>query len=163
MKIETDRLIIRRLNTKDGRAMKEILTDFENSPAAVYDYRRPTDSEKIDMLMPIWVKNSRYYIISEKDSGKSIGFICIDKSADVGFNIHSAYHRKGYGYEAVSAFINYMRTKKHIKIFTAQAAVENTASVKLLEKLGFSETGREYIRFRQNRPEYECIKFKLIK
>lgn len=149
MKIETERLLIKPLTNNDGDAMLNILQDFENSPASSYDYPRPVQEDKINMLLRYWVKSGKYFMIYLKDTKEICGFLCYEDD-EVGFNIHTSYQRQGIGYEALTAFIEYMHSYRKKRHFTAQAALENISSVRLLEKAGFLLTGTEYISFRKN-------------
>ena len=164
MKIITQRLLIRPLAAEDNMNMYRILWDFEHSPAKPYDFPRPADIDKINLHIRYWVRSGKYFSIDLKETGETIGFICYEKD-EIGFSTISSSHRMGYGYEAVSAFIDFMHTTKKKKHFTAQAAAANTPSVRLLTKLGFSEKSREYVNFRKdekgNPIPCECINFEL--
>lgn len=160
MKIETERLAIQPLRIGDRKTMYLVLNDFENSEYRLYDYRPPTELEKIEKLINYWARSGRYFTVSLKNENKAIGFISLDGD-EIGFNIKSEYKRKGYGYEALTAFIEYMSQKRRIKHFTAQAALENIPSVKLLKKLGFTVESTEDVLFRDDCPSVQCGNFEL--
>ncbi len=60
-----------------------------------------------------------------------------DDIRDVGWIIDPKYQRLGYAYEAAKAMLDYMFSEVGIKEIRTAAAVENPASWKLMEKLGF--------------------------
>ena len=160
MKITTPRLIVRSLAEKDRMAMQRILADFENSDVYMYDYKAPTDINIIRALIPFWVKSRRYYAICLKKTGDIAGFLSMDDN-ELGFTMKSEHKRKGYCYEAASALLSYMYNKKDMDHFIAQAAADNIASVKLLEKLGFRPETLIDVQFRENMSPVECINFVL--
>jgi len=160
MKIITQRLVIRPLAVEDRQSMQRILTDFENSDVYMYDYKAPTDIETIRTLIPFWVKSRRYYTVCIQATGETAGFLSMDGD-ELGFTMKTSCKRKGYGYEAASALIEYLNRKKKMYCFTAQAASENTASVRLLRKLGFRAETVVDVKFRENLPAVECINFVL--
>lgn len=149
MKIRTNRLTIRSMLLTDNISMHNILLDFEASPAHKYDYPRPVEQDKINLLIRYWVRSNKYFMLDITATGETIGFVCYEDD-EIGFSIITKYHMQGYGYEALTAFIEYMTEHKGKKIFTAQAALDNTASVKLLEKAGFIRESEEYIAFRKD-------------
>ena len=160
MKIKTQRLVIRPLEINDWQAMQEILTDFENSDTFMYDYKAPTDTDAIRSLIPFWVKSKKYYAVIVIETGEIAGFLSMTGD-ELGFTMKTSCKRKGYGYEASMALLQYMCKKRGMNCFTAQAALENTASLKLLEKLGFRLESIIDIQFRKDMPAVESGNFVL--
>jgi ribosomal-protein-alanine N-acetyltransferase len=66
--------------------------------------------------------------------------------AEIGYELAAAYWRRGIMSEALAAVINYGWRSTNINRFEAFVMQGNTASAKLLEKLGFREEGilRDY-------------------
>lgn len=58
---------------------------------------------------------------------------------NVGWFLNPKYMRKGYGYEAAKAMIDYLFLECEIEEIVTYAAIENPASWKLMEKLGFTK------------------------
>lgn len=52
-----------------------------------------------------------------------------------------AYFKRGYGYEAAKAVLDYANDILNLPTILAFTVKENTASIKLLEKLGLKQTG----------------------
>ena len=74
--------------------------------------------------------------------------------------LNSNYHRKGYGYEAAHAFLDYLFKQKGARRIYAFTEENNIGSQKLCEKLGMRKEGlfKEYVSFVNNEdgtPIYE--------
>ena len=71
--------------------------------------------------------------------------------ADLGFAFLPQYERRGYGFESAEATMEHGRTKLGLKTVLAITSLDNDASGKLLEKLGFEfdktiESGEESLK-----------------
>ncbi|MTI17755.1 N-acetyltransferase [Rhodobacteraceae bacterium RKSG542] len=64
----------------------------------------------------------------------------------LGYWLGRDYHGNGYGYEAMSALIDWSFQTYDMPAIAARVLKENSRSQKLLKKLGFKETG-ECVRF----------------
>jgi RimJ/RimL family protein N-acetyltransferase len=60
------------------------------------------------------------------------------EDVDIGFAYLPAYRSKGYGFEAARAVLDYARGVLHIARVAAIVSAGNTASARLLEKLGLT-------------------------
>ena len=80
-------------------------------------------------------------------------------SAELGWIIHPGYHRRGFAYEAAHALIGYASEELGIRRFYAHCDTENTASGRLMEKLGMTLTeehgGRKNRLSDEERREYQ--------
>ena len=83
------------------------------------------------------------YPIITNDSGENIGYIQLCKLDDgtweIGYHIAKDFTGKGYATEAVKAFLPAMAKKLNIKEVYGICLAENTASVRVLEKYGFTQ------------------------
>ncbi len=80
--------------------------------------------------------------VALSDSDEPIGICGILKRdslphADLGYAILTRHCGHGYAYEAAVATLTYARTELGIERILAITALENPASIRLLEKLGF--------------------------
>ncbi|CAH9062154.1 hypothetical protein PSECIP111951_02635 [Pseudoalteromonas holothuriae] len=76
-----------------------------------------------------------------KKSLDIIGFIFIhpdNKNAQIGYLLGEPYWHKGYGSEALEALVQYYQKSGVIKVLHAGVSAEHFASIKLLEKVGFT-------------------------
>ena len=73
----------------------------------------------------------------------SCGFTWNEESsaAEVGYELASQFWRQGIMSEALRAILNYGFEVKEVKYVTAEIMLENVASRRLLEKLGFQSQG----------------------
>nr|WP_304654837.1 GNAT family N-acetyltransferase [Sporolactobacillus sp. STSJ-5] len=69
------------------------------------------------------------------------------RRAEIGYELHPHYWHKGYAKEAVTEVISYGFSDLHLTRIGAVVFTENTASNRLLMKLGFKKEGllRNYI------------------
>lgn len=61
------------------------------------------------------------------------------RHAALGYVLHPEYHRQGYGHEAAGALVNWLFAERRIRTIVARAYEPNTASIKLLQSLGFQQ------------------------
>ena len=84
------------------------------------------------------------YPIITNDISKNIGYIQLcqidDGSWEIGYHIAKQFTGQGYATEAVKAFLPAMAEKLNIKEVYGICLAENTASVRVLEKCGFTQT-----------------------
>ena len=77
------------------------------------------------------------------NEGQNIGYIQICKLEDgtweIGYHIAKNFTGKGYATEAVKAFLPAMAKKLNIEEVYGICLAENTASVRVLEKCGFTQ------------------------
>ena len=62
---------------------------------------------------------------------------------EIGYILNPDYWGQGLGSEAVAAVTDYGFKKRELPEVTAEVDPRNKASIRLLEKLGFDETGRK--------------------
>lgn len=85
-----------------------------------------------------------YPIITNED-GKNIGYVQLckleleDGAREIGYHIAKDFTGKGYATEAVKAFLPVMAQKINIKEVYGICLAENTPSVRVLEKCGFTQ------------------------
>ncbi len=84
------------------------------------------------------------YTVEIKNQGTAVGICGFVKREnldhpDLGFAFLPEYERRGYGLESAAACLNYGRKSLGLSRVLAITAPDNTASIGLLEKLGFSE------------------------
>ncbi len=100
----------------------------------------------IRMLHKKYRKNCCFtFGIYLRESNRLIGTVSIAeinynyKIAQIGYSLNEDYWHKGYAFEAVKAFMDFLFTKVGVERIEAKVMVENTASEKLLIKLGFTK------------------------
>ena len=147
MQINTPRLTITTFSPDMAQSVYENSQDDDTRrfvPDEVYDSVEEA-REAIEFLM------SRYesadgpfvYPIITNDSGENIGYIQLCKIDDgtweIGYHIAKDFIGKGYATEAVKAFLPAIVKKLNINEVYGICLAENTASVRVLEKCGFTK------------------------
>ena len=152
MLLKTERLIIRHIEPNDWKSIKEIWTDFNNSPFSQYDMPHNTDNEDVKNRISKWANASsgfEHIFFAVCLDNVVIGFFSFNirkDSHEIGYCFHSKYQGKGYAKESLEALIKYL-TEIGIKKFSAGTAINNIPSVSLLKSLDFILTGTEKISF----------------
>lgn len=147
MQIKTPRLTITTFSSGMAQTVYENSQDDDTRrfvPDEVYDSVEEA-REAIAFLM------SRYdstdgpfvYPIITNDGGCNIGYVQLckledDETWEIGYHIAQDFTGKGYATEAVKAFLPAMAKKLNIKEVYGICLAENTASVRVLEKCGFT-------------------------
>ncbi len=153
MPIHTERLILRKVLPSDWRAVQRIALDFAESPYVHYDHLMPTSDHAVQSVVRFFSESGMVWAAVLPGEDEIIGYVCTWPGEDVieiGYRFHSAHHRQGYGYEAVSAVMMHLNEKHGGCVFRAGTALDNTPSVRLLAKLGFTLTGTEVISFHKD-------------
>lgn len=147
--IGTERLLLREITTEDVSGIYKLLSDQEVVKHDTFDLF--TDIKQAEDLVS-WFRDSFmkkraiFWGITLKTRSEIIGFckceIEIPKvRADLGYDLRSDYWNQGIMTETLDAIIKY--TLKTINVNRVEAAVsmENSASIRVLEKVGFVKEG----------------------
>ena len=147
LKLETERLLLRRYHPNDATQCFAFLS---NEHDAYMDCSKAFTEmdEEYHELVALFGQRETQYMIVLKESDEVIGTVNVfadDSRAvdtmEVGYSIAHAHQRKGYAYEALSALLGLLQDDLCLEMVTAGILPENTASEKLLQKLGFQREG----------------------
>lgn len=155
---ETDRLLLKVLNPHD---VKKVL-QFQIENRELFEKYEPDRSENFytlshqeSLLRFEWklaLKHStiRFYVFRKDNPEKIIGTICFHdiarsfySCAEVGYKFAADAHHQGYATEALQKGIQIMFEELELHRINARVMPENTASIRLLERLGFVQEGLE--------------------
>ncbi|MCD7900236.1 MAG: GNAT family N-acetyltransferase [Bacteroides sp.] len=148
--IKTDRLIIRLAIPDDAEAIYSYRSDFiENKyqgwyPDSVdeirdYIHNMPQTMDVADICFQ--------FVIIIADENRLIGDMGIvftnhDKmQAEIGCTLHKKFHGRGFATEALKAMVNFLFEKLNKHRIIASIDPRNTASIQLIERLGFRKEG----------------------
>ena len=146
MQIKTERLTITTFSLDMAQSVYENSRDDDTRrfvPDEVYDTVEEA-REAIEFLMSQYdsVDGPFVYPVLTKD-GQNIGYVQLckleDGSQEIGYHIAKDFTGKGYATEAIKAFLPAMAHKLNIKEVYGICLAENTASVRVLEKCGFTQ------------------------
>jgi RimJ/RimL family protein N-acetyltransferase len=139
--LRTERLLLRRARWDDLTAIHGLLS---NSRALRY-WSSPahTDIEQTERWLTSMIEadpaKSDDFVVTLR--GEVIGKLGAWLLPEIGYLLNPSHWGKGYAREGLAAFIARRRALGSSEL-TADVDPRNTSSLKLLEHLGFSETGR---------------------
>jgi ribosomal-protein-alanine N-acetyltransferase len=142
MEIRTERLLLRRPDVNDLDAMFEIMSNpvamryWSTLPHASRDVTRPW----LDQMIARTATGGEDFII--EFDGRVIGDVGAGRLPDFGFMIHPDYWGRGFATEASAAFIEHAFRNTAATELLADVDPRNAASLRVLDRLGFKETGR---------------------
>ena len=139
--IRTERLLLRRPVDADLEAMFGVMSN----PAAMRFWSTLPHADRA--VTAGWLRRmiernaagGEDFVIEL--GGRAIGFVGAGALPDFGFMLHQDFWGQGIAAEASRAFIDYAFGALEAAELTADVDPRNTASLKLLERLGFSVTG----------------------
>ena len=143
MRIETERLIITKFDLSMAESVHKNSLDEDNRrfvPDEVFETVEDA-KETIEFLMSVYETEDGplVYPVLLMD-GTNIGYVQlvpIEEGYEVGYHIGKEYTGKGYGTEAVKAFLDEIMSKKNLDVVYGICLSENIASKKVMEKSGF--------------------------
>ena len=147
MNIKTERLTITTFSMDMTQSVYENSQDDDTRrfvPDEVYDSAEEARAA-IEFLMPRYdsADGPFVYPIITNDGGKNIGYVQLcqidDGAWEIGYHIAKQFTGQGYATEAVKAFLPAMAQKLNLKEVYGICLVDNTASVRVLEKCGFTQ------------------------
>jgi len=141
MILRTERLILRRARLDDLADLHRVLSH----PAVMRYWATPehetlAESRAFLKAMIEAGPETDDFVI-ERD-GQVIGKAGAWRLPELGYLIHPDHWRKGLGREALTAVITHLFATHDVAALTADVDPRNVASLRLLEGLGFVETGR---------------------
>ena len=173
-RIETDRLTLRAL-TPDDRAA--VFALFADSRVAVPTHIAPFEGiEQADELIAFFggrfaAKGGIHWGLTLKGHDTIIGtagFPNIDEQtyrATIGYNLAYAHWGHGLATEAVRALVGLGFTQLNLNRIEATTNLDNTGSMRLLAKVGFTEEGilRDYVYWREVGAFYDARMYSLLR
>ena len=146
--METERLIIRRFTSEDGRAVQELAIDRSTSSMKDFDEQWPTDLESCIGVANYFAGEDIYFAACLKPSMQLIGFIAYntvddDGILDLGHVWHTAYQDDVLDTEALSLMTQYAFEKLGVSGVCARNALDCKEQIAPLLSLGMeiTETG----------------------
>lgn len=141
IKIETNRLIIIPLSnlqmqeTINKESCKEVQTAF----IEMYDNSMKYPKDRIwYVIWGIYLKNNLDISIGNLSfKGPSV-----NGAVEIGYGINNKYQNNGYMTETLIAISNWAIKQENVKVVQAETAIDNIASIRVLEKSGFVYTGK---------------------
>ena len=144
--LETERLSLRKFTTDDAQFILRLL----NEPSFIRyigdkQVRNLEDAEAYILNGPVasYERNGfGLYLVELRESYTPIGMCGFLKreelsDPDIGFAFVPEFWSKGFAFEAAAALLHDARERLSIRRILAITSLDNDASIKLLERLGF--------------------------
>lgn len=148
--IHLDRLILRPLTLKDDVAMYALrshpdifkyvdIKPYEDIPRAQRFIRA--------VIKDIEEQEAYFWGIALKENDYVIGTVCVWNfnadytKAELGYELHPDFHKKGVMREAIDAILKYISTQTSLEALEAITHKENVPSIKLLDYFDFRKLG----------------------
>lgn len=116
----------------------------------------PANIKTTEALLKKWMRHQKatarksfIFTIRHVSEGGFIGLIAMNlgkskfKNAEVWYKIHPTFWRQGFTTEALKALLHFGFSTLGLHRIEAGCAVENIASIKVLEKVGMAREGRK--------------------
>ena len=151
-KLETPRLVLRKILPQDEEDMFEYSRDPETSLFLLWEPHRSQEYTRahIHYLQKLY-RDAKFFdwAIVEKESGKMIGTCGFTEiyekelRAEVGYVISPKFHRRGFAPEALGKIMEYGFKTLGLTSLSGRFMEDNTASRKVLVKMGFEDDSKE--------------------
>ena len=147
MQIKTEHLTITTFSPDMAQTVYENSQDDDTRrfvPDEVYNSVEEA-REAIEFLMSRYESTDGPFVypVITNNEGKNIGYVQLCKldegTWEIGYHIAKNFTGKGYATEAVKAFLPAMAQKLNLKEVYGICLAENLASVRVLEKCGFTK------------------------
>lgn len=168
-KYETERLYLKILNPSYENARevldfynrnKEIFEEYEAArPANFYTINYQKSLLASEYNLAVQMKSIRFWIYEKQNPCHIVGTICfyniihsVYERCETGYKFDECYWHMGYAKEAMELGILLMFEELHLHRIEAYVMPKNSASLHLLQSLGFQWEGtcRKSIRIRNN-------------
>ena len=148
IEITTERLQLKPLGSQYLQTVNNYAMDYENTKY-MNCLPNETTEETINFLKGVdeeWAKERpesyEFAIIYENKHIGAIGIHFKNEVGEIGWIVHKKYWRNGFAYEAAQALVNYFINYMGTTHFIAHCDTENTASYRVMEKLGMVRTDK---------------------
>jgi RimJ/RimL family protein N-acetyltransferase len=148
--LETERLLLRPIQVSDAR----FICDLVQEPAYIDNIRDTGVQTEIqaeqfikEKFLPTYSQGFGFYLVVDKKTSLSMGICGLIKreglpEIDLGYAIHSKFHRQGYAFEAAHAVMYFAKEELKLEKLLAITKPTNEISIRLLKKLGMTESGK---------------------
>ncbi len=160
-KLETERLLLRKLRYKDVQDIYDYAHDEEVAQFVMWDahHSELETLEFLNVVISLYNKNEPApWGIELKETKRiigTIGFVSLESEhnkAEVGYTLAKRYWNKGLMTEALKKVIEFGFEKMKLNRIEARCIKENEQSIKVLLKVGMKEEGtlRQFLYVKKN-------------
>jgi [ribosomal protein S5]-alanine N-acetyltransferase len=142
--LQTPRLLLRQFTEADAG----LLLQLNSNPEVLKYLHEPllkTEEQALQVLqniiLPQYKNNLGRWAIHLKSTNEFIGwcglkYLVDTDEIDLGYRLMQQFWGNGYAFEAAKHTMDYGFNQLHLKTIVGRAHVENTGSLKILQKLG---------------------------
>ncbi|MCQ2059834.1 MAG: GNAT family N-acetyltransferase [Bacteroidaceae bacterium] len=152
--IETERLILRPWRESDAGALFKYASDPDVGPRAGWPPHRSVE-ESLELIRTVF-SGEGMWAVELKGTDEAIGCVGYlpasasnleigEDQCEVGYWIAKPYWGKGICTEAMRAVVDYCFNVKGFSVLWGDYFPENPASGRVMEKCGFTDTGRQVL------------------
>lgn len=154
--IHTRRLIVRPFRPTDAGDLYEYLSDPQTY---IYEPGEPITANLAAVIAADMANSPDFWAVEVTATGKQIGQIYLKHvephelmTCELGYILNSAYQRHGYASEAAAAVVAHTFATRSMHRIYAHCNPKNSASWRLLERIGFRREGllRQNVFFRRD-------------
>lgn len=154
--LTTPRLIIRAFRSDDA---DDLFAYLANPQTYFFEPGAPVTREQVVTMAADMANSPDFWAIEMAASGRQIGQLYLKQTeplelmtCELGYILNPHYHRQGYGSEAAAALVEHAFAVRGMHRIFAKCNPGNTASWRLLERIGFRREGllRQNIFFRRD-------------
>lgn len=148
--LETERLILQPISLSHASVLYEMYSDDETIQYVPLP-KHHTLADTTDYLQKLITNNeakkATVWSVYSKENAQVFGNLglyvedAVQKTASIGVIIHKNFWRKGYVVEALHEVMDFSFSTKELVRIEARVDTENTASARMLEKLGMVYEG----------------------
>ncbi|MCM3718052.1 GNAT family N-acetyltransferase [Fictibacillus phosphorivorans] len=136
MRLETERLTIVPV---DHQLVERLSPEYYEIHGFIKSYLDKLQEDESLLGWGVW-------FVIEKESGRIVGDLGfkgkpVDHTVEIGYGIIPSAQGQGYATEAAHKLIEWSLSTKLVSRVIAECLEDNIASIHVLEKLGFEETG----------------------
>lgn len=163
--IETDRLILRRIELKDAQSVFDHWLSDERVTDNLIKGAHKTVSETVERVAVIVNQYDNeqfcYWGIQLKSTGELIAAIdlfnidSVSENCEVGYSLGYKWWNQGYGTEALKSVLEFGFRHMNIHKISAAHNLDNPASGKIMTKVGMQQEGTIRHMIRNSKNQYK--------
>mgnify|MGYP000960047404 FL=1 len=166
MELDTGRLLVRRFSAQDAEGLFALMSDPETcADDGGYPPIQEMDGAFLALVERFSADPDRFAIVV-KETGMTAGVVHLmdpetqsdQPTLEIGYAIRKECRRQGYALEALRAVTDDCLARVKAQALCASTYESNSASRKLLEKLGFRQVGNA----KKEKNQQACVTAKLI-
>jgi len=140
-KMETNRTLLRRFISSDFGSLKSMLMDED--VMGFTGFKKAQTEEKSKELLERWIKDDFIWVSVNKETNHFIGWFMLKETIskdypEIGFMLERDCWNQGYATEVALRLLRFAKEELSVSKVIASTVINNTASIKVLKKIGMT-------------------------